>query len=198
MDDQFSDQVNRTADAANKAAQASRRTMDEGGKAASQIAEHAARAHEQMAHRAADAGMRGAGIVKATIETGIEASVHSFERIADHFTTAMGFAGPEAEKLAARSRENLDAISQANSVMIKGAEDVSHQWMSVAKETFAKNFDALARVGECRSIQDFTAMQSELWRENLGRAIEGGRRAAEIYANTSQAAADKVRMQSAA
>ena len=34
MDDQFSDQVNRAADAATKAAQASRRTMDEGGKAA--------------------------------------------------------------------------------------------------------------------------------------------------------------------
>jgi phasin family protein len=150
-----------------------------------------------MAHRAADAGMRGAGIVKATIETGIESAVHSFERITDHFTIAMGFAGPEAEKLAARSRENLDAISQANSVMIKGAEDMSHQWMNVAKETFAKNFDALARVGECRSIQDFTAMQSGLWRDNLGRAIEGGRRAAEIYANTSQAAADKVRMQNA-
>src|ERR1700688_4243534 len=115
MDDQFSDQVNRTADAATRAAQASRRTMDEGGKAASQIAEHAARAHEQITHRAADAGMRGAGIVKATIETGIEAAVHSFERIAEHFTTAMGFAGPEAEKVAARSRENLHAISQANS-----------------------------------------------------------------------------------
>ena len=47
MDDQFSDQVNRTEDAATRAAQASRRTMEEGGKAASQIAEHAARAHEQ-------------------------------------------------------------------------------------------------------------------------------------------------------
>src|SRR6202453_815847 len=108
MDDQFSDQVNRTADAATKAAQASRRTMDEGGKAASQIAEHAARAHEQMAHRAADAGMRGAGIVKATIENGIEAAVHGFERLTEQLTTGMGFGGVEAEKPAARARENLD------------------------------------------------------------------------------------------
>ena len=198
MDDQFSDQVNRTADAATRAAQASRRTMDEGGKAASQIAEHAARAHEQITHRAADAGMRGAGIVKATIETGIEAAVHSFERIAEHFTTAMGFAGPEAEKVAARSRENLDAISQANSVMIKGAEDMSHQWMVIAKDAFARNFDAIARVGECRTFQDLAAMQSELLRDNMNRAIEGGRKAAEIYAKTSAEAAERVNMQRAA
>ena len=198
MDDQFSDQVNRTADAASKAAQASRRTMDESGKAASQIAEHAARAQEQMAHRAADAGMRGAGIVKATIETGIESAVHSFERISDHFTSAMGFAGPEAEKLAARSRENLDAISQANSVIIKGVEDLQHQWMMIAKDAFARNFDAIARVGECRSIQDLAAMQSQLWRENMSRVIEGGRKAAEIVAKTSEEAADRVRLQQAA
>jgi phasin family protein len=197
-DNQFGDQINRATDAANKTAQASRRTLDESGRAASQIAEHAARAHEQMAHRAADAGMRGAGIVKATIESGVEAAAHGFERIADHFTTAMGFAGPEAERLAAQSRENLDAISQANSVIIKGAEDMSHQWMTVAKETFAKNFDALARVGECRSLQAFAALQSELWRDNMSRAVEGGKRAAEIYAKTNQEAADRVRMQRAA
>lgn len=190
--------MDRAADAANKVAEVSRRTLDEGGRAASQIAEHAVRTHEQMAHRAADAGMRGAGIVKATIETGIESAVHSFERVADHFTTAMGFAGPEAEKLAARSRENLDAISQANSAMIKGAEDMSHQWMLIAKDAFAKNFDAIARVGECRSIQDFTAMQSQLWRDNMSRAIEGSRRVAEIYAKTSEEAAERVRMQNAA
>ena len=104
--------------------------------------------------------MRGAGIVKATIETGIEAAVHSFERIAEHFTTAMGFAGPEAEKVAACSRENLDAISQANSVMMKGAEDMSHQWMVIAKDVFARNFDAIARVGECRTFQELAVMRA--------------------------------------
>jgi phasin family protein len=198
MDEQVQDSMNRAADAANKAAQASRKTMDEGGKAASQMAEHAARAQEEMAHRAADAGMRGAGIVKATIETGIETAVHSLERIAEHFTTAMGFAGPEAEKVAARSRENLDAISQANSVMLKGAEDMSHQWMVIAKEAFAKNFDALARVSECRTLQDLAAMQSDLLRDNMNRAIEGGRKAAEIYVKTTAEAADRVNMQRAA
>jgi phasin family protein len=187
------DPTNKATEAATKAAEASRKTLDESGKAASQIAEHAARAHEQMAHRAADAGMRGAGIVKATIETGIEAAVHGFESVADRFTTAMGFAGPEAEKLATRSRENLDAISRANSAMIKAAEDMSHQWMLIAKETFATNFDAMARVGDCRSIQDLAAMQSELWRDNLSRAIEGGRRVAEIYSRTSETAAEQVR-----
>src|ERR1700677_3945088 len=107
MDDQFSDQVNWSADAATKAAQASRRTMDEGGKTASQIAGNTARAQAQMAHGAADAGMRGAGIVKATIETGIESAVHSFERIADHFSLAMGFCCPGEEKLGGRWGERL-------------------------------------------------------------------------------------------
>ena len=110
----------------------------------------------------------------------------------------MGFAGPEAEKLAARSRENLDAISQANSVMIKGAEDMSHQWMVIAKDAFARNFDAIARIGECRTLQDLAAMQSELLRDNINRAIEGSRKAAEIYVKTSAEAAERVTMQRAA
>jgi phasin family protein len=193
MDDQFSDQANRAADAATKAADASRRTINEGGKVASQMAEHAARAQEQIAHRAADAGMRGAGIVKATIEKSIEATVHGFERVTDQFTSAMGFGGVEAEKLATRSRENLEAISQANSAIIKGAEDMSHQWMSFAKDAFAKNFDAMIRLKDSRSIQDLAAMQSDLWRENMTHAIEGGRQLAQIYAKTAEEAADRVR-----
>jgi phasin family protein len=193
MDDQFSDQANMAADAVNKATDASRRTIDESGKVASQMAQHAAKAHEQMAHRAADAGMRGAGIVKATIETGIGAAVHSFERLTDQLSSTMGWAGPEAEKMAARSRENLDAISQANSAMIKGAEDMSHEWMNFAKDAFAKNFDAAIRVKDVRSLQDLAAMQSDLWRENLSRAIEGGRKVAEIYSKTTEAAAERVR-----
>jgi phasin family protein len=198
MDNQSDDSINRAADAVNKAGEASRRSFDEAGKIASETAHHAAKANEHMAHRAADVGLRGAGIMKATIETGIETAVHGFERVTEHFTTALGVAGPEAEKLAARSRENLDAISQAHSTMIKGAEDVSHQWMTIAKESFAKNFDAMTRLREVRSIQDLLAMQSELWRDNMSRAIEGTRRVAEIYAKTSEEAANRVRLQEAA
>jgi phasin family protein len=196
--DQGRDQANKAADVASKAAEASRRTIDEGGKAASRLAEHAARAQEHMAHSAADAGLHGAGIMKSTIEAGIETAVQSFERIADRFTTALGFAGPEADKLAARSRENLDAISQANTAMVKGAEDVSHQWMTLAKDSFARNFDAIVRIGECRSIQDLAAMQSQLWRDNMSHVIEGSRRVVEIYSRSSEEAANRVRSQRAA
>ena len=89
-------------------------------------------------------------------------------------------------------------LPQLQAMVERFWNSTQHFRREFVKETFAKNFDALARIGECRSIQDLTAMQSELWRENLSRTIEGGRRAAEIYANTSQAAADRVRMQSAA
>jgi phasin family protein len=195
MDDQFNDQANRAADAASKAAEASRKTMNEGGKVASQFADHAARAQEHMAHRAADAGMRGAGIVKATIESSIETAVHGLERVAEQFSASFGFGGAEAEKLAARSRANLEAISQAQTSMIKGAEDVTHQWMGLAKDAFARNFDAMIRVRDCRSIQDLMAVESDLWRENLSQAIEGSRRVAETYTKISAEAAERVRAQ---
>ena len=41
-------------------------------------------------------------------------------------------------------------------------------------------------------------VQSELLRDNMNRAIEGGRKAAEIYVKTSAEAAERVNMQRAA
>ena len=70
--------------------------------------------------------------------------------------------------------------------------------MVIAKDAFARNFDAIARVGECRTLQDLAAMQSELLRDNMNRAIEGSHKAAEIYVKTSAEAAERVNMQRAA
>ena len=58
--------------------------------------------------------------------------------------------------------------------------------------------EAIARIGECRTLQDLAAMQSELLRDNINRAIEGSRKAAEIYVKTSAEAAERVTMQRAA
>ena len=44
----------------------------------------------------------------------------AFQRATDQFTKVLGLSGPQAEQLAHRASENLQAVSQANTVLARG------------------------------------------------------------------------------
>ena len=82
-------------------------------------------------------------------------ATESFQRINDQFTKALGFNGPQAEELARRSSQNLQAVSQASSVLMKGAQEVSHEWFGFAQDRVQKNIDGLNRLlaaARCRTL----------------------------------------------
>src|SRR3954452_1038607 len=135
---------------------------------------------EQTARAGADVFRRGTETARDSLQSGLNTATQSFQRISDQFTQALGFDGPQAEELARRSSQNLQAVSQASSVLMKGAQDVSHEWFGFAQERVQKNMDGLNSLVGCRSVQDFVATQSDLMRDGLQQVIDTNKRVAEM------------------
>ena len=156
------------------------------------VTNEAARVGEQTARAGADLARRGAETARDSLQSGVNLATESFQRINDQFTKAWGFSGPQAEELARRSSQNIQAVSQASSVLIKGAQEVSREWFGFAQERVQKNMDGLNRLLGCRSVQDFVATQSDLARDNLQQAIDTNKRVAEVSVRVAEEAARSI------
>ena len=163
--------------------------------AARTVTNEVAKVGEQTARAGADLARRGAETARDSLQSGVNMATQGFQRINDQFTKALGFDGPQAEELARRSSQNLQAVSQANTVLARGFQDASHEWISLAQERATKNIDALNRLAGCRSVQDFVAVQSDLVRDNLWQIIDTNKRIAELSLRVAEEAAGIVQMQ---
>src|SRR4051812_16805500 len=76
--------------------------------------------------------------------------------------------------------ERAQAVTQASTVLARGAQEVSHELFGAVQERMTKTIDAMNRIVGVRSVQDFVAVQSELARDNLQQVIETNRRVAEV------------------
>ncbi len=107
----------------------------------------------------------------------------------DQFTQALGFNGPQSEELARRSSENVQAMTQARTVLARGTQEVSQELISLIQDRMTKNIDGLSRLAGCRSVQDFVANQSDLMRDGLQQVIDTNKRVAELPVRMADEAA---------
>src|SRR5215204_6846161 len=99
----------------------------EAARTARTVTDEAARVGEQTARAGADVFRRGAETARNNLQQGLNTATLSFQRINDQFTKVLGFNGPQAEELTRRSSQNLQAVSQASSVLARGAQEVSRE-----------------------------------------------------------------------
>src|SRR3954463_16100233 len=171
---------NDTNDQANKAAEAGKNAADEAARTARTVTDEAAKVGEQTARASADLARQGAETARKNLQEGLDTAAQIFQRMTDQFTQVLGFNGPQSEELARRSSQNLQAVSQANTILARGFQEASHEWISLAQERITKNIDGLSRLAGCRSVQDFVAVQSDLVRDSLWQIIETNKRIAEL------------------
>ena len=129
---------NHTSDQINKTADAGRDAANEAALTARTVTDEAARAGEQSARAGADMARRGTETARDTMQSGVNMVTESFQRMTDQFTEVLGFNGPQAEELARRSSQNLQAVSQASSALVKGAQEVSQEWVNLAPRTVCR------------------------------------------------------------
>src|SRR5829696_1507746 len=91
------------------------------------VTDEAAPVGEQTARAGADVFRRSTETARDNLQAGLNTATLTFERINDRFTQALGLNGPQAEELARRSSQNLQAVSQASSVLARGFQEVSHE-----------------------------------------------------------------------
>ena len=179
----------------NKTAAAGRDATNEAARTVRTAADQAAKVGEQTARAGADAFRHSTETARDTFQSGLNTAAQSFQRATDQFTQVLGFNGPHSEELARRSSQNFEAVSQASSVLVKGAQDVSREWLGLAQERIRTNLEAVNRIAGCRSVQDVLTVQSDLVRDNLQQAIDTSRRVAELSVRVANEAAQTIQAQ---
>jgi phasin family protein len=150
---------------------------------------------EQTVRAGADIAGRGAETARSVVEQGLNTANETVRRTADQFNQALGFNGPQAEELTRRASQNLQALSQANSVLARGAQEVSREMIGFAQDRLRKNVDAVSRIAGTRSVQDFIAVQSDLMRDTLQQVIDANKRIAEVSPRTADEAGRVIQAQ---
>ena len=130
-----------------------------------------------------------------TMESGLNSTVQIFRRAADQFTQVLGLAGPQAEELARKSSQNIEALSQASNILVKGAQEFSREWFELMQDHMSKNIDAMNRLASCHSLQDFVSVQGDIARDRLGHTVESSRRLATIWLRVADEAARVIQSQ---
>src|SRR5215203_3052311 len=134
--------------------------------------------HQEAIERTSETAR--AGVRKATdnaenvMQTGIQAA----QRVADQFGRVFGVGG-QNEDLTRQATQNLEAITQTGSVLVRGFQEVSREWLDLVQERLQKNAEGVTRLAQCRTLPDLAAVQSDLARDNLQQIIDVTRRVAE-------------------
>src|SRR3954453_10783238 len=95
------------------------KAVDEAARTARTVTDEAARVGEQTARAGADVFRRSTERARDAFQTGLNTANETFQRMSDQFTQVLGFNGPQAEKRARRSSQNLQAASQASTVLAR-------------------------------------------------------------------------------
>jgi phasin family protein len=165
------------------------KAADEAARTARTITDEAARVGEQSARAGADMARRGAETAGDTLQSGLNTANETFQRMSDQVTKVLGFNGPQSEELARRSSQNLQAVSQASSVLARGAQEATREVLNLVQDRLQKNVEAVNRLAGARSVQDFVAVQSDLARDGLQQVIDTNKRIAELSVRVAEEAA---------
>src|SRR5215207_9214425 len=106
------------------------KAADEAARTARTVTDDAARVGEQTARAGADIANRGTQTARDVFQSGLNTATETFQRVTDQFTKVLGFSGPQAEELARRSSENVQAAAQASTVLVRGVQEVSQEVFS--------------------------------------------------------------------
>jgi phasin family protein len=98
-------------------------------------------------------------------------------------------AGPQLEELARQSSQNVAAVTQANTVLVRGAQDVSREWLELAQSGVQKNLDGFSVLSRSRSLQEFAAAYTDLVRDNMQQMMDTSRRVADVSMRVAKEAA---------
>jgi hypothetical protein len=100
----------------------------------------------------------------------------------------------QAGEQAACASQNLQAVTQASTVLARGFQEASNEVFRSAQNRLTKNMDGLNRMAGCRSVRAVVAAQSELMRDNLQLTIDTNRRIAELSVRIADEATGAIRV----
>src|SRR3954462_595650 len=171
------------------------KAADEAARTARVVTDETARVGEQTARAGADVFRSSTETARESVQSGLNTATQTFQRMTDQFTQVLGFNGPQSEELTRRSSQNLQAVTQASTVLARGAQEVSQEVFGLVQDRLQKNIEAVNRIVGVRSVQDFVAVQSDLVRDGLQQMIDTNKRIAELSVRVADEAARAIQAQ---
>ena len=121
----------------------------------------------------------------------MKTGMQSAQRVAEEFGRVLGVGG-QNEDLTRQATENLAAITETGSVLMRGFQDVSREWLELTRERLRKNAEGMTKLTQCRTLPNLAAVQSDLARDNLNQIIDLTRRIAERSMQVADEAAKTI------
>src|ERR1700712_6041522 len=109
---------------------------------------------------------------KQVMQKGVETASQQAREAADRFTKTLGFSGEDSERLALQSKQNMEAVTRCGTVLTQAFQDASRSWFGLAQKQFQRNLEGLNKLTHAKSVQEFTAIQSDLVRESLQHMVQ--------------------------
>jgi len=155
-----------------KFADAAKANLEKGAEQATQAARDGLNTVKDMHAQAAETG-------KKLLQDGIETASKQAREVSDRLTRTLGFSGQDSERLARQSKQNMEAVTRCGTVLTQALQDASRNWFELAQKQWQGNLDGLNTLARSQSLQEFTAVQSELVREGLQNMVQDSRAIAE-------------------
>jgi len=146
-------------------------------------------AAREGARHVADVTRQAAETTQEAIRTAMDTASQAFQSSADQLVRSFGVSGEQGEDLAQQSRRNLEAITECNALLVRGFQEISREWLSLAQHRVQKNLEGVQALASCRTVRDAVAAQTELVRENIREMVENSRQIAETSAKVANEAA---------
>jgi hypothetical protein len=147
-------------------------------KAAEQASQFVDRTRDNVS-RMADLREQATENTKQIMQGSVETASQQAREAADRFTRTLGFTGEDGERLARQSKQNLEAVTRCGTVLTQAFQDASRHWIELSQRQWQRNLDGLNKLTRAKSVQEFTAIQSELAREGLQHIVQDSRSIAE-------------------
>jgi phasin family protein len=139
-----------------------------------------------------------------TLQAGMERSQEAVLNVQDVVQSGLGAASNAASELmqlysvpvrtgqdlAGRTSQNLQAIAKSTTVLARGMQDVSQEWLGLVQDRMQKNLDGLGALTRCRTVPDLLEAQSALLRSNLTQMLENSRRIVELSSRIANEATE--------
>ena len=142
------------------------------------------------ARHMADTARQAAETTQETLRVAAETATETLRRAADQFGRTLGLSSEQGEELARQSTRNLEAVTECGTVLARGFQEISREWMSLVQNRVQRNLEAMETLASCRTMQDLVAAQTQLVRDNMQEIVDNSRQIAETSVKVANEAAE--------
>lgn len=167
-----------------KTADALKANIDNSAEQGAQFADAA----REGVNKIVDLNERAAENTKHIVQRGVETASHQAREAADRFSRTLGYTGEGSEGLARQSKQNMEAVVRCGTVLTQAFQDTSRIWLELSQKQWQRNLDGLNKLARAKSVQEYSAIQSELVREGLQSMVQDGKAITETSARAIEEA----------